>query len=364
MPIYMSDHNSIAIAMKSSIISAEYIWVDGDGGLRSKCRILKTDIDIDHYIVDRNSCSLFPEWNFDGSSTGQASTGSSEIILRPCYSCPDPFRSDYDCQSSYLVLCETYEADRTTPAKNNTRSNANRVFDEKLELEPWFGIEQEYFLRNTDSTLHIAVHGEGKFYCGVGTGNACYRSVAEEHLRCCLYSGLEISGLNGEVGPAQWEYQIGPSVGISAGDQLLISRYILLRVAENKGLTVDWHPKPYSNSNGSGCHTNFSTFDTRKPNGLLHIETVHIPRLEEKHDLHMKNYGTDNSKRMTGTCETAQYEKFSVGRGARDTSIRIGNQTLIEKKGYYEDRRPASNCDPYVVTSLIFATAENIEWHE
>ena len=42
----------------------------------------------------------------------------------------------------------------------------------------------------------------------------------ESHYSACLFAGLDISGTNGEVMPGQWEYQIGPCVGIDAGDQV------------------------------------------------------------------------------------------------------------------------------------------------
>ena len=40
----------------------------------------------------------------------------------------------------------------------------------------------------------------------------------------------------------------------------------------------------------------------------------------------------------------------------RGASIRVGRETEQNGKGYFEDRRPASNMDPYVVTSLIADT--------
>jgi len=54
--------------------------------------------------------------------------------------------------------------------------------------------------------------------------------------------------------------------------------------------------------------------------------------------------------------ETAPIDKFSYGVANRGASIRIPRQAEAEKCGYFEDRRPASNMDPYVVTSKIFKT--------
>ena len=74
----------------------------------------------------------------------------------------------------------------------------------------------------------------------------------------------------------------------------------------------------------------------------------------------MEVYGIDNDKRMSGQYETSSYDNFSfnfekpVNRGA---SIRIGHDTIKDGKGYFEDRRPASNMDPYLVTSKIMTTS-------
>ena len=60
--------------------------------------------------------------------------------------------------------------------------------------------------------------------------------------------------------------------------------------------------------------------------------------------------------RLTGLHETASITKFSHGVASRNSSIRIPRQVDQDGKGYLEDRRPASNCDPYVVTEAIART--------
>ena len=70
----------------------------------------------------------------------------------------------------------------------------------------------------------------------------------------------------------------------------------------------------------------------------------------------MKNYGEGNEKRMTGLHETAKYDEFTYGVANRGASVRIPRETERLKCGYFEDRRPSSNMDPYIATSLIFET--------
>ena len=79
-----------------------------------------------------------------------------------------------------------------------------------------------------------------------------------------------------------------------------------------------------------------------------------LDSLEERHSLHIENYGSDNDMRLTGLHETQHISKFSFGVGDRGASIRIPNSVKQNGwRGYLEDRRPSSNCDPYKVAKLI-----------
>ena len=85
-------------------------------------------------------------WTYDGSSCEQAVTINSEIWLKPVAMFKDPFR--VTC-NSILVLCETYIHDKKTPARFNFRYLAIRIMEEAKGEDPWFGIEQEFFLTST-----------------------------------------------------------------------------------------------------------------------------------------------------------------------------------------------------------------------
>ena len=71
---------------------------------------------------------------------------------------------------------------------------------------------------------------------------------------------------------------------------------------------------------------------------------------------HITNYGPGVERRLTGLHETAPWTEFSYGVSNRGASVRIPWQVEVEQKGYLEDRRPNSNCDPYTVTRLIVET--------
>lgn len=329
----------------------EYVWIDGNDQLRSKTRVM--------YDGKRpKNIESIPNWNYDGSSTNQADGKDSDVILKPVAIFRDPFRGG----DNKLVLCDTYDSENN-PHTSNSRYNANKIFNAKLDEKPWFGLEQEYFIKKGLIPLgYDSINKQGQYYCGVGTDNAFAREIVEKHLNYCLYSGVKISGINAEVAPGQWEFQVGPCEGIQAGDHLWMARYILYRVSEEFDVIIDLSPKPLKGEwNGSGCHTNYSTehmregCKTTRKTGLDFINEA-IVKLSSNHKEHMDVYGTGNQERMTGNYETADYNVFTDGVSNRGASIRRGIDTVKNKCGYFEDRRPSSNCDPYKVTSIIFKT--------
>merc|ERR1712187_692853 len=144
-------------------------------------------------------------------------------------------------------------------------------------------------------------------------------------------------------------------------DQLWLARYILQRIAEHYGMIADFRPKPVGGDwNGSGCHTNYSTKSTRNSSTGWETFLTYCDRLKTFHDQSMKLYGTGNDQRMTGQHETAKFDEFTYGVGARNCSVRIGFDAKKNGCGYMEDRRPSSNIDPYLsVSALADVTVNN-----
>jgi len=338
----------------------EYVWIDVSGKTRSKNKVITIEVD-EKLILE--------EWTFDGSSTGQASGSLSDIILKPVSIFKNPFIKYTD---SLLVLCECYDRDGT-PHVTNSRHRCGITFSSTVNSESLFGIEQEYILFGRNNLpLDWKEHNEpgcggqnnnfknensgSPYYCGSG-GDRCFgRKVAEEHLQMCLEAGVRICGTNAEVMASQWEFQIGPLNAIEVSDHLWMARYILDRVTENHDCYASLHPKPYKGDwNGSGCHTNFSTKEMRESGGLYKIKEA-CEKLERKHKEHMEVYGKYNEERLTGNHETSSINSFSWGMSDRGCSIRI--PLIVEKTGcgYLEDRRPASNMDPYLVTERLLST--------
>ena len=328
----------------------EYIWLDGyqpEANLRSKTKVIK----FDQFDEDP---SVLPDWSFDGSSTQQADGSFSDCVLRPVKLYKDPARLD-----GYLVLCEVMNADGT-PHESNTRAQIKQGFDDF-----WFGFEQEYTLMDGTRPLGFPEQGfpnpQGMYYCSVGNKNVAGREIVETHLDLCLEAGLNITGINAEVLLGQWEFQVLGQDPYSAGDDLWIARYLLHRVTEEYGVGLEFHPKPVQGDwNGSGMHCNFSNQKMRDVGGKNYIESI-CDALGAVHTAHIAVYGSSNEQRLTGLHETQSIEKFSYGVSDRGASIRIPiSLPANDWKGYLEDRRPASNADPYKIVAIMIDTVSTV----
>ena len=332
-----------------SKVRAEYIWIDGykpTANLRSKTKVVDGPV---------QNVEELPEWGFDGSSTLQAEGHFSDCLLRPVRIVPDPIRGG----DNILVMCEVFNADGTVH-ESNKRAALRDVAEKYADQEAWFGIEQEYTFYDGNRPLGWPENGfpapQGEYYCGVGCDEVYGRQIVEEHMEACIRAGIEISGINAEVMPAQWEFQVGPVGALEVSDELWLARWLLYRIAEDFDVTVTIEPKPMKGDwNGAGAHTNFSTKAMREEGGMNVIEEA-CENLKKKHAEHIAVYGASNEERLTGLHETCSINDFRYGVSDRGASIRIPMGTANDGYGYLEDRRPASNIDPYEVCFALMNT--------
>ncbi|CAK7338989.1 unnamed protein product [Dovyalis caffra] len=227
--------------------------------------------------------------------------------------------SGMDLKSKARVMCDAYAFGKSGPT-NRRAAYLILQHPEVRAEEPRFGIAQQYTLLQKDAAwpIGLPVGGhpspQGLHHCGVAADKAFGREIAESHYKACLYAGIKISSFNGGPMPGQWEFQLEPTVGISAGDQSWVARYIL---EANWGETV---------------------------------REKAIKKLGLRHKEHIAAYGEGNVNRLTGRLEIANMDTFLGDPVNSRALIRVG------RGGRFEDRRPASNMDPCVVTSMIAET--------
>ncbi|MDG2343064.1 MAG: glutamine synthetase, partial [Flavobacteriales bacterium] len=269
----------------------------------------------------------------------------------------DPDRID-----GFLVMTEVLNSDGT-PHESNARA---KIDDDDNDF--WFGFEQEYFIMDVDTQLPLGfpIGGypgpQGLYYCSVGGRNTWGRDLVEEHADQCIEAGINFEGINQEVAAGQWEFQLFAKGAKKAGDEIWVARYLLNRITEKYGYYIELHPKPVKGDwNGSGMHANFSNTTLRTCGSKETYEKI-CEAFRPVRSKHIDVYGEFNDQRLTGLHETASINDFSYGVSDRGASIRIPIMTVENGwKGWLEDRRPASNGDPYKIAARIIQTVKGVE---
>lgn len=332
------------------MMKLRYLWLDAKGHIRNKLKIIEQD-SIDTF-------EDIPVWSFDGSSTGQAVTGDSDLFINPV----QIYNSEV--HDEILVLCTVSTFDDEY-IETEMRPQLEELVEKYADSDWLFGIEQEYVLmdgsgRSLYRWPENAFPGEqGPYYCGVGYDEAYGAYIVDEHTDACIEYGIAICGTNAEVMPAQWEFQIGAKDPMTVADDLIVARYLLYLIAAKYEATATLHPKPVSgNWNGSGAHTNFSTAAMMNPDTGPDAIDAAIENLSKTHDECIELYGEDIHHRMTGELETSDISTFSWGDSDRACSIRKPIGVRKDGFGYLEDRRPCANINPYTVCAAIMQSVE------
>ena len=306
-----------------------------------------------------------------------------------------------DDDKQYLILSDIIE---------QVESNDNHK-------NVWFGFEQEYYLLPKDTSKisefnHLRVHKHN----GVGTDfcSAANRVLGRSHIgvphmntnpkNMCGFveQQLDVQVIEGKINEVllktntvehlgntfeavayQFEFIVGPYLTLDALAKLSLARYFSYKIAEENEHRIYFDPKPFLMKNGSGLHTNFSNVTTRsvdyyqleKEEGEVgKFASNYFEMLKQEFSKGHTNYmniAGDNRLRMSNSASTSNYKKFSfygphdnpdgeIGMdGVKNYSMMIkdGHNKLKQTAGLYvEDRRPASNANPYLVAEQILTT--------
>lgn len=340
----------------------KYLWLDGYETPNIRCKT--------RYVEIENEVSLetIPEWGFDGSSTKQADGDDSDCILQPVKIYKNPLKGidGYSPCCNYLVLCEVVNTDGT-PHKTNTRAKLREVIGDDTEEDFLFGIEQEYVMIDPKTQRPVGWPDlgypppQGRYYCGIGSDVVRNRKLIDHHAWVCIAAGIPFEGTNAEVMMSQYEYQIGTANALDICDDLWMSRFLLEMLAESENIAITLDPKPIKGDwNGSGAHINFSTKRMREVKSQDYFVEL-LKEFEKTHKEHIIEYGFGNEERLTGHHETQHIDNFSWGVADRGASIRVPLTTNRNDMGHLEDRRPASNMDPYRAIARLVKTIDKVD---
>lgn len=350
-------------------IIAEYIWLDHTNQYRSKTKIFDipslTDEDTSKYLQLKS----YPVWNYDGSSTGdipENEEGNTECLLYPIALFDDPFNNSTDTCKYMLVLCNnSYIINNTEYGIHKYMFSYLDKITKRLQEETYmFGFEQEFFMIDIKTGLPLGIECfneiiQGDYYCGNGSYNIKQRQYINDTQDKLIKAGVNLTGFNYEVAPGQAEFQVC-DYEIDSLYQLLILRFILIRNAENYNIHISFDNviSNSNNINNTGCHINISNAKMRGNNGIKYImECIDklgnkTPNVKSKFN---EIFGEGNTERLNGILETSKWNIYSYGYGTRHTSIRIPNQVVKDGNGYFEDRRPGGNMNPFnYVYHLLF----------
>ncbi|EFJ48553.1 hypothetical protein VOLCADRAFT_104729 [Volvox carteri f. nagariensis] len=381
----------------TSQVMAEYIWLmGGTGQLRSKTKVLETK---------PNCPEEAPVMVVESNPGNELAEPNHELFLKPRKIFRDPFRGG----DHILVLCDTFYA--CQPSESNSRVACENVLKVAEQEKPVFAAEQEYAIihpayptvvplgprrsssrssstsssrhnknlsgstarggvsksghankasssmaANPARRAHTDVHRPAVVEQSAASRQKTARLVADSHLRCCLYAGIKVTGADVHSLEGLHSYKIGPSAGVDLGDDLWTSRYLLQRVAEDNGASVSWDPDALPQERPLGCYFKFSTAATRHaPSGLGAIEQQ-LARLQATHIQHQFAYNDGKLDRLAAL----HVSSFTHAVGTASASIVVPSLTYMQQGGYYIDRRPPADADPYKVTLLLAATTLDI----
>ena len=271
----------------------------------------------------------------------------SDLFLHPDTStlCVLPWRPEHG--KVVRMFCTVTYPDGT-PFEADTRALLRNASEdaEKEGISFAFGSEMEFYLFKCDE------NGEPT---NIPYDNAGYMDVAPEdkgeNVRREICLTLERMGINPESshheeGPGQNEIDFCYSHAITAADDALTFRSVVLAVAARNGLCADFSPKPIENKAGNGMHINFSAKRADGADIMPHVIAgilAHIREITAFLNI------TESSYKRFGSNKAPKYISWSGEN--RSQLIRIPAAQGEYRRA--ELRSPDPMCNPYLAFTLL-----------
>lgn len=240
-------------------------------------------------------------------------------------------------------------------------------------------------LWNTDRTVaNVAVEIEGFLFDGINaeqkyssregfkfvSSGGYYNSLPQDPMRLFIDKfaeaqralGFENEKDHPEVAPSQFELNYSYCDALVAADQIQLYKLIARQIAANMGMTASFLPKPVSDINGNGMHTNMSLskngvnlfYDAKGQDKLSEQGWTFIDRiLNNANDLCLiLNPSVNSYRRLDPAYEAPNQIKSSAIDRTSMVRIPLGN----EKSSRIEVRSVAPDANPYLHILALFKT--------
>lgn len=303
------------------MVTAEYVWLDGNGNTRSKCKTITRKPE------SPDDCGIFL---VDGASTGQANDTASEIYLVPrsCYDAPDKG------PGHVYVVAEAVTASME-PASGNYRAACHQIYQGYAKHKCSFLFHQRYMVDDGSGVSGKNVSISSAY--GV-MGDTCYPPLGKlrnRHMALCQMAGVKIWGSCAGASKFEGEFSVGFHEGVIACDHVIMARHFLKVAADQVGAQVSF-------TADNSMYVGMSTVESRMNEGFYDLQNY--CRKMEKTPIVGVAYGGDDSSLGSN---------FTWGVAETNASVSIPRTTAIAGKGFFVDQRPKGDADPYRVMALL-----------
>ena len=253
------------------------------------------------------------------------------------------FGSIYDSEG------KEYEGDTRTLLKNMIEK-----YKDIGELK--CGAEIEFFIFGNDkSPLHT---DEGGYF-----RSGLYGEIRKEAQLLLSEMGIKTEFDHHEVACSQHEVDLAFASALKMADSIILTKYIVKRIAKKYGVYASFMPKPIAGINGNGMHLHLSLWKENR-NLFFDAEDQGLSKIARSYIAGLIKYGKDiqaglnqwiNSyKRLYPGYEAPTYLVW--GTKNRSAYIRVPQyQKGKESSARIEIRSPDPACNPYLALSLIHA---------